>query len=130
MERLSDYNLDMLIHTQSRIMEFDDEDLPIYPAIYVSLNELKEYRQLKEQGRLIELPCRIGDTFYVVAGGQIYRCECIGYTLEQDMYFEYPWKIIGLSNYGKIYEMLADFGKTVFLTKEEAEKRLKEMEQS
>lgn len=30
------------------------------------LKKLKEYQQLEEQGRLIKLPCKVGDTVYLI----------------------------------------------------------------
>lgn len=30
--------------------------------------QLKEYQQLEEQGRLLKLPCKVGDTVYVIVG--------------------------------------------------------------
>ena len=46
------------------------------------IDELLWYRELKEQGRLIELPCKIGDTVYgrfqCYDGKEIRECKVIG----------------------------------------------------
>lgn len=46
------------------------------------LEQLKEYRQLEEHGRLIKLPCKVGDTIYIIAPKY---CDC---TDECDLYNE------------------------------------------
>ena len=90
--------------------------------------KLKHYEDLEEQGRLIELPCKIGDTVYVVEDWG-YRKELkereIGViTLKgvNDFSKEF-WEDV----YGGILGNFSDIGKTVFLTKVEAEAALKEL---
>ena len=90
--------------------------------------KLKHYENLEEQGRLIELPCKIGDTVYVVEDWG-YRKELkereIGViTLKgvNDFSKEF-WEDV----YGGILGNFSDIGKTVFLTKVEAEAALKEL---
>ena len=88
--------------------------------------KLKHYEDLEEQGRLIELPCAVGDTVYVVEDWG-YRKELkereIGViTLKgiNDFSKEF-WEDV----YGGILGNFSDIGKTVFLTKVEAEAALK-----
>lgn len=70
--------------------------------------KLKEYEDLEEQGRIIKLPCRIGDTVYYILGiPNETPCAIDKCTFE-------------LSDIKKI-------GKTLFLTREEAEAKLKEL---
>lgn len=98
------------------------------------LKKLKEYQQLEEQGRLIKLPCKVGDTVYVngVRGcgeAEKYRVIRVDYhstlgTGRNEFYIEAllcadPDSVITF--YDK------QFGKTVFLTKSEAEAKLKEL---
>ena len=69
-----------------------------------ALDKLLEYQKLEKQGLLIKLPCKVGDTVYLIH--EVARCTP---TIE-------PVKFgIALYNY---------FGKTVFLTQAEAEKAL------
>ena len=86
------------------------------------LEKSKEYQQLEEQGRLIKLPCKVGDTIY---------------GLRKAMVCELNTETIGISKMpsGEILYLIdgweldkGDFGKTVFLTKSEAEQKLKGME--
>lgn len=96
--------------------------------------KLKDYENLEEQGRLIKLPCKVGDTVYVngVMGcgeAEKYRVIRVDYhstlgTGRNEFYIEAllcadPDSVIAF--YDK------QFGKTVFLTKSEAEAKLKEL---
>ena len=98
------------------------------------LKQLKEYQHLEEQGRLVILPCKVGDTVYVngVLGcgeAERYRVIRVDYhstlgTGRNEFYIEAllcanPDSSIGF--YDK------QFGKTVFLTKAEAEAKPKEL---
>ena len=84
--------------------------------------KLKYYEDLEEQGRLIELPCAVGDTVW---------------TIDPDITFIDDFKVtdiditkerIAFCNHYLGYFCYAnDFGKIVFLTKEEAEEKLKEL---
>lgn len=69
---------------------------------------LKEYEDLEEQGRLIKLPCKVGDDVYYILGiPNETPCAIDKCTFE-------------LSDINKI-------GKTLLLTKSEAEAKLKEL---
>ena len=90
--------------------------------------KLKHYEDLEEQGRLIELPCKIGDTVYVVEDWG-YRKELkerevgvIALKGINDFSKEF-WEDV----YGGILGNFSDIGKTIFLTKVEAEATLKEL---
>ena len=65
-----------------------------------------EYKQLEEQGKLLKLPCKVGDTVYLIKNN--------GTVVERkaDMMF-----------IGVLWE---EFGKEWFLTREEAEAKLTE----
>lgn len=88
------------------------------------LEQLGKYEDAEEQGRLIKLPCKIGTEVYditwwddvqekVVVKGKTY-CRIVHKHKVKKSTFSY-------------FE-IGEFGKTVFLTKEEAEAKLKEME--
>lgn len=88
--------------------------------------KLADYEDLEEQGLLVRLPCKVGDTVYVPTRNFISELRII--MISVDMHGAYfGWKL----NSG-IYPNLDGFsinklGKTVFLTREEAEKKLEEM---
>ena len=83
------------------------------------LMQLKEYQSLEEQGRLIKLPCKVGDTVYVIVGEKISVQKIQRATTDSEMRIEFCTKRRGFA--------LFDIGKTVFLTKSEAEAKLKEL---
>lgn len=98
--------------------------------------KLKEYEDLEEQGRLIKPPCKIGDELYypdsyygVVVSVRLNELiiRFIGINT-----YSYQYNCCSFDECGDVYEEYEfdnnDFGKTVFLTKAEAEKKLKEME--
>lgn len=89
--------------------------------------KLKNYENLEEQGRLVKLPCKVGDTVYGMSMGKF-----ISLTVNEISIFCMKGeKIINAKcqsddefrNYVE-----REFGKTVFLTRPEAEAKLKEME--
>lgn len=96
--------------------------------------KLKDYEDLEEQGRLIKLPCKVGDTVYVngVLGcgeAERYRVIRVDYhstlgTGKNEFYIEALLCTDPDSSIG-FYDKW--FGKTVFLTKSEAEAKLKEL---
>ena len=81
------------------------------------LVKLGEYEDLEEQGLLLKLPCKIGDTVYYIEDGEI--CELVVYS-----YDIRPLQRFALSRYGTRLNF-KQFGKTAFLTREEAEEVLK-----
>jgi len=73
-----------------------------------ALEKLKEYQQLDEQSRLVKLPCKVGTDIYYILGIPN-ETPCIIDSC-----------VFKLSDIHKI-------GKTLFLTKAEAEAKLKEL---
>ena len=105
MERLTESNPSWIDdELWERACEPDCEEID---AVY---RKLKEYENLEEQGRLISLPCKVGDTVYHVVQG----------------------RIVEVSNVDLFFLLLSvaenRFNNSVFLTKSEAELKLKEME--
>lgn len=88
------------------------------------LEELKSYKEAEEQGLLVRLPCKVGDMVYKITrfcSGGIRDC---GYSYECPECPEYKPFIEYIEF--KI-PILKDIGKSVFLTREEAEKKLEEL---
>lgn len=99
------------------------------------LAELKKYKQLEEQGRLIKLPCKIGDAVwdidygrpcaYTITAFSFGECEeyiCEPVTTKEAIFYY-------ANSSGSITGSFAEseIGETVFLTKSEAEAKLKEL---
>lgn len=92
-----------------------------------ALNKLAEYEDLEEQGLLLRLPCKVGDTVYVIEDECEYmlgdchtkqlcrECEYRNLHIEESV----------LNSTKDIVLQLELFGKTVFLTQSEAEEALK-----
>lgn len=104
-------------------LELDNEK--IRSENYKLLQELKTYRDLKEQGLLVRLPCKLNGTLYSVnysnktiaentiikisINDHVKRFYCIDDNLRERIFFS------------------RRIGENVFLTREEAEKKLEEM---
>ena len=99
------------------------------------LRKLKDYEDLDEQGRLVKLPCKVGDTVwdndfgrpcaYTITAFSFGECEeyiCKPVTTKEVVfYYE--------NSSGSITGSFAEsaIGKSVFLNKSEAEAKLKEL---
>lgn len=110
-------------------------------SIRIMLKKLAAYEDAEEQGLLIRLPCKVGDTVWVVTS-PFNVFDDIEYekNMRNEVYEAFVSSVTFYKN-GEQYRISAkvtnhfigayfqecDFGKTVFLTKEEAEAKLKEM---
>ena len=90
-------------------------------AMGVEPSSIRELAEADKDGRVVVLPCKVGDTVYFALLGRI---------IEKQVF-----SIVSFSNSTRIYcggtsEYFRpeDIGKTFFLTREEAEKALQEME--
>ena len=95
--------------------------------------KLKAYEDAEEQGLLLRLPVPEGAVVYTLS--YIYECkfdydckEFDAYKCEEDIPCKHQYKVYRVKETKFQKQMLAMLGKTVFLTKEEAEQKLKEME--
>ena len=106
---------------------------------YCAMEKLAAYEDAEEQGLLLRLPCKVGDTVYCMfsrynkcthnnkefdeydcQGCQQDECDSKIEKYIQDMRaYSLDWIVTNLKN----------FGKTVFRTKSEAEAKLAEMEE-
>ena len=92
------------------------------------IDKLAEYEDLEEQGLLLRLSCKIGDTiWYVDNDDDDYPIKLEIDTISIDDN-KNIWYYANDDVYGKFSFIDSDFGKTVFLTKAEAKQKLKEME--
>ena len=82
------------------------------------IEKLGKYEDLEEQGRLIKLPCKIGDKVWHISGRDIKEDVISGIEYSYDGMF-YIW-----SNEDT---WLGGFNDIVFLTKSEAEAKLKKL---
>ena len=93
---------------------------------YCAMEKLTDYEDAEEQGRLIKLPCKVGDKVYGLSMGKIIRL-----TVNEISIFRMKGeKIINAKcqNNDEFRNYVErEFGKTVFITKSEAEAKLKEL---
>lgn len=84
----------------------------------------------KDKSLVVELPCKVGDDLFVISQMRdkrilpfISEFECTSITIRKRSVTVYH----EMDGFIKIFKK-DDFGKTVFLTKEQAEEKLKEIE--
>lgn len=93
-----------------------------------SYTRLRELAEADKDGRVVVLPCKVGDRLYEVTGRKtisVYkvraiRVELFGLFIEWDIVDGFVWQSLAGINAGEI-------GKTVFLTHEEAKQALEAM---
>lgn len=110
-EEKSDF--DGLTEAINRLAEYEDSGL--------SPEEVQELAKAKADGRLVVLPCKVGDKIWYLRNG------CIDYGFvkwfETDTCGE--WTVVVTDEpRGPVFLWFRDFGKTAFLSKEAAEKAL------
>jgi len=90
------------------------------------INKLADYEDAEEQGLLVRLPCKVGDTVYVEwSDGREYSksvVEKISIDADGQLRFLIPSYF---HSHSASWRKTSDFGKTVFLSREEAEAALK-----
>ena len=109
-----------------RACEPDCEEID---AVY---RKLKDYEDAEEQGLLLRLPCKVGDTVYFAHHDRVISSEVLSvkYHAEAENYGVFIRERLTVDVEGISAEIdFCDIGKTVFLTREEAEAKLKEMEE-
>ena len=99
----------------------------------MALDKLATYEDAEEQGLLLRLPCKIGDTLYRVNKGAkepVIMMRVIQLYIKQIHKDRTVMRIdaINDADMGESCYLPCDIGERIFLTKEEAEAKLKEME--
>lgn len=84
------------------------------------LTKLADYEDLEEQGLLVRLPCKVGGSVFIIVGKDISKQGIRKIEISDN-------GIIFKTNRQKRIFNISEFGKTVFLTREEAEKKLEEL---
>lgn len=128
MERLTERNpLWIDDEMWERACEPDCEEID---AVY---RKLKDYEDAEEQGLLLRLPCKIGDTLYRVNKGAkepVIMMRIIQLYIKQIHKDRTVMRIdaINDADMGESCYLPCDIGERIFLTRAEAEAKLKEME--
>lgn len=96
------------------------------------INRLAELEDKIENGTLIELPCKVGDMVYQVFDleydPRILEAKVIKIEISETIRCYTKLTRLCMYNYGCVKN--EDFGETVFLTKPEAEAKLKELKRN
>ena len=134
-ERLADYE-DSACEPEEVLPKDKADEIVLKLMRLADLESLCSYTRLRElaeadkDGRVVVPPCKVGDRLYEVTGRKtisVYkvkaiRVELFGLFIEWDIVEGFVWQSLAGINAEEI-------GKTVFLTREEAEEALKEVEQ-
>lgn len=90
---------------------------------------VRRYEEMYEQGNIIKLPFTTGDEVWVIDENKKFRCKVIKVEICNQRKFAVVEKnMMYEENMGYIRVPIENFGKTVFLTRQEAEDKLAEME--
>lgn len=82
-------------------------------------SKLAQYEDAEEQGRLIVLPCKVGDSVYYIDGGKRYKAKAAAFKINKSGVRVYCERnFMGYIGFEGIH------GKTVFFSRAEAEKAL------
>ena len=95
-----------------------------------SYDHLRELAEANKDGRVVVLPCKVGDTIYFARANPILQYKVTGYEMGEASISQVRSKHVDKET-GLTFNFTfrpSSIGKTVFLTREEAEKALQEME--
>lgn len=109
-------------------------DLYVDACGEIPLKRIRNLAQADRKGRCVVLPCMIGDTVYVLNHhlGRVFENEVAGFSVGYQSDNRNSVSTVYVGKYGsKTFRRwkFQQFGKTVFLTREEAEAALKEAEE-
>jgi hypothetical protein len=99
---------------------------------YCAVAKLAVYEDLEDQGRLLKLPCAVLDEFYCIwrnkGRNPIQKMQVKKIEIHERKGIVIQMEFVG--NRGCLFRFYEDdFGKTVFLNREEAEAALKELKE-
>ena len=111
MERLSDNAIEIVNELHTERLAYESEYVPIIDA----LNRLAEYEDTEEQGLLLRLPCKMGDKLWIIV------------TKRPRAYSpEFSFVKKSKLTWNNLQQVLKGLKKTVFTSREEAEKALED----
>ena len=131
MKRLSDNAIEIVNELHTERLAYESEYVPIIDA----LNRLAEYEDAEEQGLLLRLPCKVGDSYFAIKKfcdehGELeepvehWDSDCYGCNLPCNAELE-----VKEGKFNSIHHIIAErkgIGVSIFLTREEAEKALED----
>ena len=110
-----------LVNVKPDEQEVDSPHKNTLQCILDCFERLAQYEDAEGQGRLVVLPCKVGDFLYWVEDGQVFDARTLSAHID-----EYTiWFEDDNGNEFSRDEFAEHIGKTVFLTRAEAEAALK-----
>lgn len=122
--------MERLTEKLDKMIWFKDQGLKIEPCemnahhCRMILEKLADYEDLEEQGLLVRLPCKVRDDLYCIVNGEVKKLKVHSFGVPDFGIIDIEFKYV---DGFKIVRFVGEVGKTVFLTPEEAEKKLEEM---
>ena len=145
MERLTKRlgNKGTVVFTQGKYEETIPAEMTVNETRIV-LRKLADYEDLEEQGLLVRLPCKVGDTVWVVTSPiNVFGYDEYDGDAEYEVYESFLSSVSYYASgeqfriYAKVtnsfiaaYFRECDFGESIFLTREEAVNKLEEMKKN
>ena len=94
-----------------------------------SISRMVELMKADKDGRVVVLPCKVGNTIYFVNAKQILEFAVVGYAVDETgISWVHSEHVDKIGNTNERTFSPDRFGKNTFPTREEAEKALQEME--
>ena len=94
-----------------------------------SISRMVELMKADKDGRVVVLPCKVGETVYFVNAKQILEFAVVGYAVDETgISWVYSENVDKIGNTNERTFSPDRFGKNTFFTREEAEKALRKME--
>lgn len=132
MSDLSDKLLNLILNGTT-LMSVDKATLRV--LIRELYEKLAEFEDKQEKGLLIELPCKVGDIVYIIPTyenslNEIVTGDITGFAIGDNPVNNININL-NIGKRGKLYQpSFDDFGKTVFTTREQAEKALEKLNEA
>ena len=121
--------VDCPYHQQKYGCCFEDGDLFWLKDVAELLEELKSYKEAEEQGLLVRLQCKVGDILFRINKGA--RNPIIKMKVSRITIISKSYNIKAIEeDRGEVLFSNGVIGIKVFLTREEAEKKLEEMKKN
>lgn len=107
------------VRQKERAEELEKELSDARSELQAANEAVDSYRSAEKEGRCVVLPCKVGDTVYCTNTGRVKEAEVSGFGIG---YGGTVWFTLDISK--DIHWTIERFGKTVFLTRSEAEAAL------
>jgi hypothetical protein len=142
MERLTIPDVRVDEHTTRRsvidVLAVQEHAMEIYHQLKIyediaelcgGFDRLRELAEADKDGRVVVLPCKVGETVYFVNAKQILEFAVVGYAVDETgISWVHSEHVDKIGNTNERTFSPDRFGKNTFFTREEAEKALQEME--